>query len=189
MATTTTTITTQKTLPIIFLISLFLITIFLFTKHTLDPNLPIYTPKSETEFINLDPISKPPFLETNLNNSELITNDSISKTESGFVDSDSVEENPGFEIQSNDLILEKERINFNKDEVGLVKKSVEWGQNCNMHSGKWVKDEEYPVYKSGSCPFVDEAFNCQSNGRIDEDYMKWRWEPDECQLPRLVLTV
>ncbi|KAL6520579.1 Protein trichome birefringence-like 5 [Orobanche minor] len=56
-------------------------------------------------------------------------------------------------------------------------------QNCDFHQGKWVKDEGYPLYKPGSCPYVDEAFDCQNNGRPDTEYLKWRWKPDECDLP------
>lgn len=58
------------------------------------------------------------------------------------------------------------------------------GQNCNLYMGKWVRDVEYPIYKPGSCPYVDEAFDCQRNGRPDSEYLKWRWKPDGCHLPR-----
>lgn len=54
--------------------------------------------------------------------------------------------------------------------------------------GKWVKDDGYPVYQPGSCPFVDEAYDCQSNGRPDFEFMKWRWKPDDCDLPRFNAT-
>ncbi|KAL6555249.1 Protein trichome birefringence-like 5 [Orobanche gracilis] len=59
-------------------------------------------------------------------------------------------------------------------------------QNCDFHKGKWVKDEGYPLYKPGSCPYVDEAFDCQNNGRPDSEYLNWRWKPDECDLPSLM---
>lgn len=58
---------------------------------------------------------------------------------------------------------------------------------CNLYDGTWVKDEEegrYPLYKAGSCPFVDDAFTCQENGRPDKDYLKWRWQPNDCDLVR-----
>ncbi|KAJ6355055.1 hypothetical protein OIU77_005614 [Salix suchowensis] len=54
--------------------------------------------------------------------------------------------------------------------------------------GTWVKDEEYPIYEAGSCPYVDEAFDCQGNGRKDSDYLKWRWKPNDCDLPRFNAT-
>ncbi|KAK9099877.1 hypothetical protein Scep_023307 [Stephania cephalantha] len=63
---------------------------------------------------------------------------------------------------------------------------VNWGRReCHLYTGRWVRDEEYPIYRPGSCPFVDEAFDCQSNGRSDSEYLKWRWKPDGCDLPRM----
>lgn len=80
-------------------------------------------------------------------------------------------------------------VNGSVGENGSVKeeeKEVEkWGKNCNFYMGKWVKDDGYPVYQPGSCPFVDEAYDCQSNGRPDFEFMKWRWKPDDCDLPSL----
>lgn len=60
------------------------------------------------------------------------------------------------------------------------------GKKCDFYKGTWVRDEEgrYPFYAPGSCPYVDEAFSCQENGRQDDDYLKWRWKPDDCELPR-----
>lgn len=57
-------------------------------------------------------------------------------------------------------------------------------KSCNLYSGKWVKDDEYPLYGPGSCPFIDEAYSCRENGRKDTEYMKWRWKPLDCELPR-----
>ncbi|CAA6662327.1 unnamed protein product [Spirodela intermedia] len=42
----------------------------------------------------------------------------------------------------------------------------------------------YPLYRPGSCPYVDDAFTCQENGRPDNAYLKWRWKPHGCDLPR-----
>lgn len=58
------------------------------------------------------------------------------------------------------------------------------GQSCDLYKGRWVKDEKHPIYKAGSCPYVDEAFDCQSNGRPDSEYLNWRWKPHGCDLPR-----
>lgn len=58
-------------------------------------------------------------------------------------------------------------------------------KSCNLYVGSWVKDEEnYPIYKPGTCPYVDRAYDCQTNGRKDVEYMKWRWKPDGCNIPR-----
>lgn len=56
--------------------------------------------------------------------------------------------------------------------------------NCDVTKGRWVYDENYSLYTSDSCPFIDESFDCVGNGRFDKDYMKWRWQPDECDIPR-----
>ncbi|TYI51014.1 hypothetical protein E1A91_D12G144600v1 [Gossypium mustelinum] len=55
---------------------------------------------------------------------------------------------------------------------------------CDVTKGKWVYDESYPLYTNGSCPFIDEGFNCGTNGRQDRDYMKWKWQPQDCDFPR-----
>ncbi|XP_074280683.1 protein trichome birefringence-like 5 [Silene latifolia] len=80
-------------------------------------------------------------------------------------------------------------LNENKD-LGLVndKGFVEKGKKCNLYMGKWVRDEDYPVYKPGSCPYVDDAFDCQTNGRPDSGYLNWRWKPNDCHLPRFNAT-
>uniref|UniRef100_A0A1D1YQB2 CAS1 domain-containing protein 1 n=1 Tax=Anthurium amnicola TaxID=1678845 RepID=A0A1D1YQB2_9ARAE len=69
--------------------------------------------------------------------------------------------------------------------IPLVKKTErETGFTCDVSRGKWVLDELYPLYKSNSCPFIDEGFDCESTGRLDKDYMKWRWQPHGCNIPR-----
>lgn len=58
-------------------------------------------------------------------------------------------------------------------------------RDCDLGKGRWVYDESYPLYTNWSCPFIDEGFNCGGNGRPDNRYMKWRWQPQDCQIPRL----
>lgn len=61
---------------------------------------------------------------------------------------------------------------------------VEKLRHCDIYKGTWVKDDDYPLYKPGTCPYVDDGFACQGNGRPDSGYTQWRWKPDECDLPR-----
>ncbi|XP_010268038.1 PREDICTED: protein trichome birefringence-like 4 [Nelumbo nucifera] len=57
--------------------------------------------------------------------------------------------------------------------------------SCDIFDGKWVFDNSDPIYQPGSCPFIDDAFNCFKNGRLDSGYMRYRWKPNDCQIPRL----
>ncbi|XXG41432.1 hypothetical protein AAC387_Pa01g1888 [Persea americana] len=58
-------------------------------------------------------------------------------------------------------------------------------RSCDIFDGHWVLDETYPYYSPGSCPFIDNGFDCISNGRPDSDYQRLRWEPKGCKIPRL----
>ncbi|XP_059300623.1 protein PMR5-like isoform X1 [Lycium ferocissimum] len=56
--------------------------------------------------------------------------------------------------------------------------------SCALFIGTWVYDETYPLYQSSSCRTVDVQFNCQLYGRPDTEYLKYRWKPANCELPR-----
>ncbi|PIN22747.1 hypothetical protein CDL12_04533 [Handroanthus impetiginosus] len=56
---------------------------------------------------------------------------------------------------------------------------------CDIFDGKWVKDDSSPLYQPGSCPLMDESFNCYQNGRPDNGYEKFKWQPNHCNIPRL----
>ncbi|KAK3031190.1 hypothetical protein RJ639_035347 [Escallonia herrerae] len=60
----------------------------------------------------------------------------------------------------------------------------EQGNGCDVFEGDWVWDENYPLYQSKDCRFLDDGFRCSENGRPDLFYTKWRWQPKQCNLPR-----
>lgn len=56
--------------------------------------------------------------------------------------------------------------------------------NCALFVGTWVQDDSYPIYQSSNCPIIDPQFNCKMFGRPDSDYLRYRWRPLNCDLPR-----
>lgn len=75
-----------------------------------------------------------------------------------------------------------------KCEEGLVKASNGSAGSllgeCDIFDGKWVRDESKPYYPLGSCPLIDRDFDCHLNGRPDSEYVKWKWQPNGCDIPR-----
>ncbi|KAG1366247.1 putative protein trichome birefringence-like 2 [Cocos nucifera] len=55
---------------------------------------------------------------------------------------------------------------------------------CDIFDGRWVRDEQEPYYPAGSCPYIDRDFDCHKNGRPDDGFLKWRWQPYHCDIPR-----
>ncbi|XP_042484642.1 protein trichome birefringence-like [Macadamia integrifolia] len=71
---------------------------------------------------------------------------------------------------------------FGKQVISSLLRSM---MHCNIFDGRWVKDDSYPLYPPGSCPHIDEPFDCFLNGRPDQAYQKLRWQPKNCNIPRL----
>ncbi|KAH9323957.1 hypothetical protein KI387_018596, partial [Taxus chinensis] len=59
---------------------------------------------------------------------------------------------------------------------------------CDIFDGKWAVDNSYPLYRTRSCLFIDDAFDCEGNDKKYLGYMKWRWQPRDRNLPRFNAT-
>ncbi|GMI87766.1 TRICHOME BIREFRINGENCE-LIKE 2 [Hibiscus trionum] len=60
---------------------------------------------------------------------------------------------------------------------------------CDFFDGRWVRNgRSKPYYRPGSCPYIDKDFDCRRNGRPDNGYIKWKWQPNGCDIPRLNAT-
>ncbi|GAA0172748.1 hypothetical protein LIER_26511 [Lithospermum erythrorhizon] len=53
---------------------------------------------------------------------------------------------------------------------------------CDVSEGNWIFDMHYPLYDIKQCPFVEKIFSCQNNGRPDNFYPKFRWQPKGCEI-------
>ncbi|CAN4104271.1 unnamed protein product [Withania somnifera] len=56
--------------------------------------------------------------------------------------------------------------------------------SCDLFQGNWIYDDSYPFYNSSKCSFIEGQFNCQGNGRPDKLYLKYKWKPTACELPK-----
>ncbi|KAL8489822.1 hypothetical protein ACS0TY_025631 [Phlomoides rotata] len=100
---------------------------------------------------------------------------------------------PNMDPQGHTL-LASSYVDFNKSSENQTetpkkaeKKSwLEEMRDCDIYDGRWVKDDAAsPLYEPGSCPLIDESFDCYRNGRPEHQYLKLRWQPNHCNIPRL----
>ncbi|CAL9075122.1 protein trichome birefringence-like 28 [Musa acuminata AAA Group] len=56
---------------------------------------------------------------------------------------------------------------------------------CDLSRGDWVYDDvNYPLYREDQCEFLSAQVACLKNGRKEDMYQKWRWQPKDCTLPK-----
>ncbi|CAM0881699.1 unnamed protein product [Alopecurus aequalis] len=56
------------------------------------------------------------------------------------------------------------------------------GEECDLFDGRWVHDPAgYPLYEAAECPLLSDQVTCRRNGRPDNGYEHWRWQPKGCR--------
>ncbi|XP_039011251.1 protein trichome birefringence-like 20 [Hibiscus syriacus] len=66
----------------------------------------------------------------------------------------------------------------------ILSSSITFNKNCDVFKGKWVPYPQGPYYSNETCRLIVDQHNCIKFGRPDTEFMKWRWKPDDCELPR-----
>ncbi|KAJ7955874.1 Protein trichome birefringence-like [Quillaja saponaria] len=182
----------------------FLLTMFLFSRRALEPTLSLYRDIiSQASLVSSLPppsqidshisLTEPTQYSSNQKSAadpepvdssshQPINEFTTSIKESAIPISQNESKDSEFSTNSNSESTET-MMDHNGDDL-----SVDDLKKCDLFTGTWVKDENYPIYQPGSCPYVDVAYDCQNNGRNDSEYTKWRWKPDGCDLPRFNAT-
>ncbi|KAL1558932.1 hypothetical protein AAHA92_09337 [Salvia divinorum] len=78
------------------------------------------------------------------------------------------------------------RKNNDKDKSryrGELRSRVSDEDQCDLFSGEWTPDADGPYYTNDTCNSIQEHQNCLKFGRPDRGFLKWRWKPDDCELP------
>lgn len=151
--------------------------------------------KDESRIRELN-VSKEGFQNTHLGDFELDRYNASFQTRFGngnLTDPNGVAKVGNFLNGGSEIVAKNSSVSVNVEktmEGETEKKSEKVGnfdyEKCNIFDGNWVRDDSKPYYPLGSCPFVDRDFDCHLNGRPDSDYVKWKWKPNGCDIPRYV---
>lgn len=57
------------------------------------------------------------------------------------------------------------------------------GSKCNIFRGNWIPFPQGPYYTNATCKEIFDQQNCMKFGRPDSEFLRWRWKPNECELP------
>lgn len=143
----------------------------------------------KTESVKQFPLSGNPSISTNssLQPSEKQLQSDSTQAPSGSYDDSQNKSTSTAEISANgnktELIVLPPPISSDNGTAKAIISASSTGK-CDLFQGKWVHDSLGPLYKNDSCPILTQAQNCQGNGRPDNDYENWRWQPMNCDMPR-----
>lgn len=56
-------------------------------------------------------------------------------------------------------------------------------RTCDLSNGTWVRYYGGTIYTNTTCELLPDNLNCVKYGK-DRDFVKWRWQPHGCHLPR-----
>lgn len=55
---------------------------------------------------------------------------------------------------------------------------------CDLARGRWLFDNvTTPLYREHECTFLTKQVTCLENGRPDDTWQYWKWQPNDCSLP------
>lgn len=125
------------------------------------------------------------FNETNLGNlSKNVIDGSFTVGEgSNDGNSSSHGERKGF-IDTEERNLE-DAIRISSYESQLRKTKNGFNGKCDIFDGRWVRDDSKPYYPARSCPLIDRDFDCHLNGRREDGFLRWKWQPNGCEIPSM----
>lgn len=57
-------------------------------------------------------------------------------------------------------------------------------KTCDLFKGHWIRGlRGSSYYTNSSCPTIPDSKNCFKHGRMDNDFLNWKWKPEQCELP------
>ncbi|CAK8533690.1 unnamed protein product [Lathyrus sativus] len=57
-------------------------------------------------------------------------------------------------------------------------------KTCDIFKGHWIRGlRGSSYYTNSSCPTIPDSKNCFKHGRMDSDFLNWKWKPEKCDLP------
>jgi hypothetical protein len=153
-------------------------------------------PDAGSKNTTLSEESKVPSFDSGQRSGETVKNSSLAEEGNGSVadDQNTLEANATTSVGNSSSLVSDLGGRFvvpanTSKENGSVTEDRSRGsyEDCDIYDGSWVRadDETMPYYPPGSCPYIDRDFNCHANGRPDDAYVKWRWQPNGCDIPRL----